>query len=147
MKTTLYLAYGSNLDGAQMRRRCPTARREARALLRGYRMSFAGYSRWWGGGVATLVPDAKGHVRGVLYRVTWADLERLDGFEGVPWVYERTRLTVRTEEGAIRRPHVYLHRSADPTLPSARYLGVIARAYRTLGYSIGPLHRAIVEAA
>lgn len=147
MKTTLYFAYGSNLDGAQMRRRCPQARRAGRAALWGYRISFAGHSRGWGGGVATIVQDPDAVVRGILYRLPLTDLHALDGFEGVPFVYERDRLTVTTPEHKVRRPHVYVHRSAAPTLPSAAYLGVIARAYRSLGYSIRPLHQAILEAA
>jgi len=48
MKTTLCFAYGSNLDPAQMRRRCPRARPGRRATLYGYRLAFGGHSQAWG---------------------------------------------------------------------------------------------------
>jgi len=60
--THLYFAYGSNLDGAQMRRRCPSARLVGAAILDGYRLGFAGQSAAWGGGVATVVRDREGRV-------------------------------------------------------------------------------------
>lgn len=58
--THLYFAYGSNLDGAQMRRRCPSARLVGAAILDGYRLGFAGQSAALGGGVATVVRDREG---------------------------------------------------------------------------------------
>ncbi|MDY0002073.1 MAG: gamma-glutamylcyclotransferase family protein [Polyangia bacterium] len=40
MKPVLYFAYGSNLDQAQMRRRCPTAAPIGPATLDGWRLAF-----------------------------------------------------------------------------------------------------------
>ena len=67
MKRTLYFAYGSNLDGAQMRRRCPTSAPAGPATLDGWRLAFGGHSRTWGGPVATLVKDPDEWVDGLLY--------------------------------------------------------------------------------
>ena len=42
--TQTYFAYGSNLDAAQMRARCPSAKLLGAAILDGYRLGFAGQS-------------------------------------------------------------------------------------------------------
>jgi hypothetical protein len=62
--TQTYFAYGSNLDAAQMRARCPSAKLLGAAILDGYRLGFAGQSAAWGGGVATVVRDGEGGSRG-----------------------------------------------------------------------------------
>ena len=60
--TQTYFAYGSNLDAAQMRARCPSAKLLGAAILDGYRLGFAGQSAAWGGGVATVVRDGDENV-------------------------------------------------------------------------------------
>ena len=55
MGQVLYFAYGSNLDGDQMRLRCPSARVEARAVLPEHAVTFSGFSHRWNSSVATVV--------------------------------------------------------------------------------------------
>lgn len=78
----LYFAYGSNLDCAQMRKRCPSTRFRCRAMLRDYQLAFTRYSKRRGCGVADAVPAAGSEVWGVVYEVSEADLVSLDGAEG-----------------------------------------------------------------
>ena len=130
----LYFAYGSNLDGAQMRRRCPSARLVGAAILDGYRLGFAGRSASWGGGVATVVRDREGRVPGLVWVVSADDLERLDRCEGHPFGYRRKRLLVDIGEARRRRVHVYVKDDAEQALPTEAYLGVIWRAYRRHGF-------------
>src|SRR5690606_1503789 len=132
--THLYFAYGSNLDGAQMRRRCPSARLGGAAILDGYGLGFAGRSASWGGGVATVVRDREGRVPGLVWAVSADDLERLDRCEGHPFAYRRKRLLVDTGEARRRRVHVYVKDDAEQALPTEAYLGVIWRAYRRHGF-------------
>jgi gamma-glutamylcyclotransferase (GGCT)/AIG2-like uncharacterized protein YtfP len=152
-KTHLYFAYGSNLDGAQMRRRCPSARLVGAAILDGYRLGFAGRSASWGGAVATVVRDREGRVPGLVWAVSADDLERLDRCEGATehrakrgaqggstdraaggFAYRRKRLLVETGEARRRRVHVYVKDDAEQALPTEAYLGVIWRAYRRHGF-------------
>ena len=118
--THLYFAYGSNLDGAQMRRRCPSARLVGAAILDGYRLGFAGRSASWGGGVATVVRDREGRVPGLVWVVSADDLDRLDRFEGA------------TE-----------HRAKRGAQGTEAYLGVIWQAYRRHGFDEQGLSRAL----
>ena len=149
MKTAVYFAFGSNLDLAQMRRRCPSAVPQARATLHGYRIAFAGHSTTWGGGVATVVHDHDAKVEGMIYLLSVQDLAALDRFEGAPFVYERRMKTVVDEQGRRRRVQVYriADELAEEALPGPRYFDTIVRAYQRLGFDRAPLADAVGGAA
>jgi len=141
--THLYFAYGSNLDGAQMRRRCPSARLVGAAILDGYRLGFAGQSAAWGGGVATVVRDPEGRVPGLVWALSADDLDRLDRCEGHPRAYRRRRLLVDTGAARRRRVHVYVKDDAEQALPTEAYFGVLWRAYHRHGFDAYPLAMAL----
>ena len=128
-------AYGSNVDEAQMRRRCPSARLLGTATLRGHAMAFAGHSAGRGGPVATVFACAKLDVPGALYSITRDDLARLDAFEGVPWMYERIPAWVVDHDGRRRRAEIYRLQREHFVLgtPTPAYLGLIVAAYHRLG--------------
>lgn len=138
----LVFAYGSNLRGEQMRARCPSAEAVGVGRLAGYGLAFGGFSREWGGAVATVMRDTCDSVDGLVYRVTVADLARLDAFEGVPHVYDRALRMISTEGGEVRA-WVYWHRSPRPGAPSFRYFAAIVEGRARLGLDVGP----VVEAA
>ncbi len=141
--THLYFAYGSNLDGAQMRRRCPSARLVGAAILDGYRLGFAGQSAAWGGAVATVVRDRQGRVPGLVWALSAEDLERLDRCEGHPRSYQRRRLLVDTGEARRRRVYVYVKEDAEHAVPTEAYFGVLWRAYQHHGFDAYPLAMAL----
>ena len=104
-----YFAYGSNVLGAQMARRCPSARLEQVGYLDGARLCFRGYSGGWDGSVATLALGRdKDVVPGVLYRMTTKDWKLLDAFEGYPWQYTAINRLVRLQNGAVVRARAYV---------------------------------------
>lgn len=144
MSPVLYFAYGSNLDDAQMRERCANARVVGRAALPNYTLAFGGFSRRWGGAVASAVRAKSARVEGLLYELGAVDLCALDRFEGVPFAYERTVKMVFNEGGRRRRVVTYLQPAdgfeAGP--PPPRYVGVLWRAYGRLGFNVEPLARA-----
>jgi gamma-glutamylcyclotransferase (GGCT)/AIG2-like uncharacterized protein YtfP len=136
MTERLVFVYGSNLDEAQMRERCPTARREARARLGGHALTFGGFSRRWGGAVASVRRARGAAVEGLLYQLDEEAVCRLDRFEGVPFAYERVLRYPVDEHGRRRRAHVYRQPDDgfEPWSPAPDYLALIARAYRRLGF-------------
>jgi gamma-glutamylcyclotransferase len=136
MRMTLYFAYGSNLDEEQMRARCPTARRAARATLRGHALTFGGYSHRWNGAVASVRRARGAEVEGLLYELDSDALTALDRFEGYPFAYERVLRYVVDEHGRRRRAQIYLQPAAgfEAWSPAGEYLALIARAYRRLGF-------------
>ena len=80
----LYFAYGSNMNPARMRARCPGARWVGTATLRGWRLVERLY--------ADVERSPGSAVRGVLYGLTARDLARLDMCEGWPNVYGSRRV-------------------------------------------------------
>lgn len=141
---SLYFAFGSNLDAAQMALRCPGARQIGTATLPDHTLVFAGASASRGGAVATIIRLRGGIVAGAVYRVTKAHLARLDRFEGVPTFYERRRVTVEVA-GVPRRATTYVLRREQffLGLPAADYLGQITGAYRALGLPLRRLTTAL----
>ena len=53
----LYAAYGSNMDPAQMLRRCPSSPHIGTGWVPGWRLTFGAEEFGWDGALATLVPD------------------------------------------------------------------------------------------
>ncbi|KAF4510346.1 hypothetical protein G6O67_002239 [Ophiocordyceps sinensis] len=97
----LYFAYGSNMSTAQMRQRCPHSTPVGLGLLQGW--TWIINERGYANVVATVdveeaeaEPKAKG-VYGLLYLLPPQDEERLDGYEGVPWAYEKVACEARME--------------------------------------------------
>lgn len=113
--TTLYFAYGSNMDPAQMARRCPGARALGRASLAGhvFRINHRGG--------ATVVPAAAGVVQGVLWLLDATHVAILDRYEGVAaGTYEKRRVTVQAD--TLRDALVYVATEWRSGVPRPGYL-------------------------
>jgi hypothetical protein len=136
----LYAAYGSNMDPAQMLRRCPSSPFAGTGWIRGWRLTFGAEDVGWEGALATLVPaeddGSGGETLGVfvaLYDLTEADERTLDGWEGADHgLYRKVRLRVHTLAGDVVA-FAYALDAFEGGLPSARYLGTIADAAEAAG--------------
>lgn len=144
---TLVFAFGSNLDLQQMQRRCGVVDVVGVALLPGHRLAFGGYSRTWGGAVATVVPARGGLVPGVLYRLDREALGLLDAHEGAPHAYRREQVRVFAATRRWRKADAYLLNGADGGRPSRAYLDTIGRAYRAWGFTAKIFTRPLERAA
>ena len=121
---TVYFAYGSNMDRAAMRRRCPGARAVGPAVLEGHAF-FVGIDGW-----GSVKPSAGDSVHGVLWRLTPRDLAALHAYELLhQGLYDVRHLPVRF--GARRLPAmIYLLRQRAPGRPKPGYVEMIAAAAR-----------------
>ena len=131
----LYAAYGSNMDPAQMQRRCPSSPFLGTGWVRGWRLTFGAEEYGWEGALATLVPidDDSPGVFVALYDLTPADEQTLDAWEGADsGLYRKLNLGVHTLGGDVVA-YVYALDAFEGGLPSARYLGVIADAAEAAG--------------
>ena len=129
----LYAAYGSNLDPAQMRERCPHSPVAGTGWVEGWRLTFGGEDLGWEGSLATMVEDPTEHVFVGLYDITDADARVLDAWEGADvGLYRKIRVRVATLEGD-KLAWVYVLDGFEGGLPSARYLGVLADAAEKAG--------------
>lgn len=129
----LYAAYGSNLDPAQMRDRCPHSPLYATGWLTGWRLTFGGEDDGWEGALATVVEDPSAHVFVALYDVTTRDEDVLDRWEQADSGLYR-KITLRVSTLAEDVPAwVYVLDRWEGGLPSARYLGLMAEAAERAG--------------
>lgn len=124
----LYFAYASNLSKKQMQERCPDCRPRFSAVLPNYKLVFAGWSRTWHGGTATVKPYRGEKVRGAVYEVTESGMRQLEKYEvGC----SRLNITVFDEDNQPH-PAVTFIRSGqvEESLPSKEYAAVIKQGYR-----------------
>lgn len=90
MTSFYYFAYGSNLLTKRIKVNNKTAIRVANGLLTNFRIDFADsaadekyYSPTWNGSPATIIPQTKSSVIGVIWSIKKKDLAMLDRQEGV----------------------------------------------------------------
>ncbi len=143
-----YFAYGSNLDAAQMRRRCPDSKPLGPARLDHYGLRFDGASQNWSkAAVANIVPSPLRAVWGVLYDVSEADLLLLDGYEHVPLNYRRLVVSVESPQLGVCEAVAYLRDPRELGTPTIEYLGAIFKGAMDNHLSIDYLAELVEQAA
>jgi AIG2-like family len=131
-----YFAYGSNMDCAQMRERCPSARFVGVAKLPDHRLAFSRKSRNRGCGVADAIETTGHDVWGVVYEVIDPeDVQTLDRCEGAPsgsYVRKESQLVfLRDDPEQPLGVSIYFAVKEDnPPLPAAEYKKLIVSAAR-----------------
>lgn len=114
---TLYFAYGSNMNEAQLKKRCSTSHFLCRATLANHR--FVITSR----GYASVVPHPGGTVHGMLIALTEPDEQALDRYEHVAeGMYRRAWLDVSTELGYTIPALIYIAEIGGEGPPAPGYL-------------------------
>jgi gamma-glutamylcyclotransferase (GGCT)/AIG2-like uncharacterized protein YtfP len=120
-------SYGSNHPG-QLAQRLGHPVMTLSAYAPGYQRVFRGFSRSWGGGVASLEKARGGNAFGLVVPVSESDLKTLDRFEGVPFAYERAKIAVLVGDGRSRKTAVaYLAKSRTFGAPTREYLEAVSR--------------------
>jgi gamma-glutamylcyclotransferase (GGCT)/AIG2-like uncharacterized protein YtfP len=138
----LYIAYGSNLNLAQMADRCPTARVIGSGEMKDWRLLFRG-SR--AGAVATVEPEKGSSVPVLLWEITSADEAALDRYEGWPFLYRKETVTVKIN-GRTIKAMVYIMNEGRPLgQPGCYYYSVILEGYKEAGFDMDILRRAATE--
>jgi len=124
-----YFAYGSNLDPGTFvgrRKMRPLCSRVAR--LPGFELRFDLPIGRAQRGVANVFPRRGASVWGVAYRITPADLARLDRSEGVHrGFYRRISVRLHGEETEFGAWTYHSLRGRPGRKPSRRYLGLLLR--------------------
>jgi hypothetical protein len=104
-KRDFYFAYGSNLDVTQMLMRCPSAKFIGKAVLKNYRLEIRKHMD------IDNVPGAT--VEGVVYSMTKEDIAVLDRYEGVPFSYNKLRVTVKVGNLIVPNVVTYMKNKAN----------------------------------
>ena len=141
-KRTIYLAYGSNLNTAQMAQRCPGATPWGATLLHGYRLAFWGHVN---NAYATIVSEEDECVPVALWSITAKDEIALDRYEGFPHLYRKEMVKVpwgRRNVSAM----VYTMNQGRVNFPSKHYFETIYDGYNDFNIDPEPLFQALWDA-
>ncbi len=108
-----------NLCGAVMRQRCPSASFVCNARLIEHRFIIT--TR----GVSSIVPALGSVVHGALWKLTCADEQALDAFEGAPIFYRQRRVTVETPIAGCVVAFAYVATNSQIGRPRPGYLDAV----------------------
>ena len=143
-----YLAYGSNLNIAQMQFRCPDATVAGTAVIPDYELLFKGSLT---GAYLTIEPKQGAQVPVGVWEVSLADEQKLDRYEGFPNFYykKNIRLPVadnRTGKTRQRDAFVYvMHEDRKLGVPTSFYVRTCLEGYRDFGFDPAPLRQAFLK--
>ena len=143
------IAYGSNLDEARMKKRCPSAEVFGTSVIGGYRLLF---KQSMTGAYATIEQDANSCVPVVIYRITAEDELKLDRFEGYPkYYYKRDFLLpvwgLNGRKKKLRRNCIgyILHEYRMLGEPCEDYFDLLDRGYERWGFEKSILKKAMED--
>ena len=138
----LYLAYGSNLNRAQMRFRCPEAKVVGTAFLEDHRLLFR---KSKSGFYLTIEPETGSKVPVAVWEVTKEDERMLDRCEGFPTFYYKKEMLLPVKNictGKTRRRRVFayiMHENRPVGIPSRSYLRTCVNGYWDFGFDLNIL--------
>ena len=132
MKKKIYVAYGSNMDLAQMAHRCPQAELLGKGTIKDWRLLFKGSQT---GSYATIERMRGYTVPVLLWQISKADEGRLDIYEGFPGFYYKQTVEVETEHGLQKGMVYIMHEERKLGIPTARYYDVLEQAYKAFGFN------------
>lgn len=121
-----YVAYGSNLNLAQMALRCPTARVYAAGHINNWELLYRGSMT---NAHATIRRRKGGSVPVLVWEIQDRDERRLDAYEGFPRYYFKQNIMVDIA-GKKKKAMVYIMDPRQrPGYPSPYYIEVIRQGY------------------
>lgn len=129
----LYIAYGSNLNMEQMKRRCPTAKLVGAGTLENCALDFRCMSSQ---AYATIHPQNGEYVPVAFWKIDQAAEAALDAYEGYPRFYYKQTLLSQIE-GQKREAMVYvMNDKAVPGIPTRHYVRTIYQGYLDMGLNV-----------
>ena len=136
MKTKIYIAYGSNMNKEQMKKRCPNAIPIGKGILKNYKLVFRG--------VADVIKSTGDEVPIAVWKITEECEKALDRYEGFPHMYRKENVTIEIEGKEIEGM-VYIMNRGNIAPPNYYYYNVINEGYKDFKISTETLKRAYKE--
>ena len=130
----LYIAYGSNLNLAQMAARCPSASIYAAGLLNNWELIYRGTQT---NSHATIRRKKGSFVPVLVWEIQPQDEARLDIYEGYPRYYFKQNVMVDIN-GKKKKAMVYIMDKRQlPGRPSPQYIRTIRQGYLDNSFDMG----------
>lgn len=141
MNKQLYIAYGSNLNISQMRRRCPFASILGTSKIKDYQLLFKGSKS---GSYLTIEKSKGKEVPVAIWEVTEYDISRLDIYEGYPDFYYKKEMTIEVNN-KTRKAFVYImHEDRPLGIPSKIYVETCIEGYKDFDFDEKYLKEALL---
>ena len=136
----LYIAYGSNLNLSQMKKRCPTARVIGRTEIEDYELVFKGSKS---SAVATIEPCEGSIVPVLIWDIKDEDEKALDRYEGYPNLYGKKEMKITLDDNPIPAMVYIMTSGYQYGNPSEFYLETIEKGYTDSGFNTDVLYNAV----
>ena len=127
MEEIYYIAYGSNLNKQQMKKRCPDAVVVEKAMLKGYRLDFSLY--------LTVNKDPEYKTPVVIWKISKEDEKALDYYEGVDRNLYRKEYIILNHKVCL----IYIMNDIPGrknAVPTDIYLKTCRIGYRDFGFDL-----------
>lgn len=122
----LYIAYGSNLNLAQMSIRCPTATIYASGILKGWEIVYRGEPT---NSYATIQKKENSNIPVLIWNIQDADEQALDIYENFPILYNKEIIEVESNGINIKGMIYIMNQNEKPGKPSISYIETIRQGY------------------
>lgn len=136
----LYIAYGSNLNLSQMKKRCPTAKVIGKSEIEDYELVFKGSKT---NAVATIEPFEGSVVPVLIWDIRDEDEKALDRYEGYPNLYGKEEIKITLDDNHISAMVYIMTPGHQYGNPSEFYLETIERGYTDSGFNTDVLYNAV----
>ncbi len=127
-----YLAYGSNLNINQMRKRCPHSKPIGSIILNNYRLVFKGGED--SSAYLTLERSDGSNVPLGIFEVSYSDIYCLDFYEGYPVFYSKYYIPIKVGRKTKKALIYIMNEQFDYHLPSPNYIETCIEGYNDFGF-------------
>lgn len=127
-----YLAYGSNLNLEQMKKRCPTSRLVGKTLLNDYRLVFKGKNNT---GFLTIEKSENSIVPLGIFEITEFDEYSLDCYEGYPTFYYKEYVDIILNGNIVKGLIYIMNPTFTYAFPTMEYVNTCSEGYQNLGFN------------
>lgn len=137
----LYVAYGSNLNLAQMAIRCPTATIYASGILKNWEIIYRGEPT---NSYATIRKKENSNIPVLIWDIQASDEEELDRYENFPILY--TKETIEVESNGIKlEGMIYImNQNEKPGKPSISYIETIHQGYKDNSFDLEYFEKTLI---
>lgn len=122
----LYIAYGSNLNLAQMAIRCPTATIYASGILKNWEIVYRGELT---NSYATIRKKEGSNIPVLVWNIQDPDEQELDIYENFPLLYHKEIIEVDSNGTKIEGMIYVMNQNEKPGKPSLSYIKTIQQGY------------------
>lgn len=135
-----YIAYGSNLNVNQMKRRCPESKIIGKGFINNYELLFKGS---FTGAYLTIEKKKGGKVPIAIWQVSKQDELNLDIYEGYPKFYYKKNFEIKNNDKKTKAFAYIMHEERKINIPSEYYINTCIDGYKFFDFDIKFLKNAI----